>query len=76
MADTFPELVQRRLDEKGWTLGEFAKRAKVSPSGLRKLMRGEVDDARGPTVNRLAKALGLDPATVRAAISASRAAAK
>jgi predicted transcriptional regulator len=72
MAETLPVLVQTALDRKGLTFKAFAKRAKISPSGLRKLLRGQVEDARGPTVSKLAKALGLDAAVVRAAIEASR----
>lgn len=75
MAETLSALLQPHLDAKGLTLGDFAAKAKVSPSGLRKLLRGEVTYVRGPTVLRLAKALGVDPARVRAACEASRAAA-
>lgn len=75
-AETLDDLTKPILDEKGWTLGELAKRAKVSPSGLRKIMRGQVVEVRGPTVRDLAKALGVDAARVRAACEASRAAAE
>jgi DNA-binding Xre family transcriptional regulator len=77
MADsvTLEALCRPILDAKGWTLEKLADKAKMSTSGLRRLMRGQVDVARGPTVNNLAKALGIEPATVRAACEASRAAA-
>ena len=75
MAETLRDLIQTTLDAKGWTLLVLAKRAKISPAGLRKLRDGRVDEARGPTVKRLATALGVDPARVRAACEASRAAA-
>lgn len=75
-AETLETLVRPILDEKGWTLGDLAEKAKISPSGLRKIMRGQVAEVRGPTVKDLAKALGVEPATVRAACEASRAAAK
>lgn len=76
MAETLRDLIKPILDAKGWTLLVLAKRAKMSPAGLRKLRDGQVEEARGPTVKALAKALGLDPARVRAAIEASRAAAR
>ena len=67
-----PSLVKARLDSKGWTREVFAKRAGLSTSGLRKILRGQVREVSGPTVNGLAKALGVEPARVRAAIEASR----
>lgn len=67
---TIDALVRSRLDEKGWTREVLAERVGISTSGLRKICRGQVTDARGPTVNRLAKALGITAARVRAAIEA------
>jgi hypothetical protein len=78
MAGTAPllTLVKARCDEKGWTFEQAAKRAKISVPGLRKLCSGLVDDPRGPTVRGVATMLGIDTASVRAAIEASRAAAE
>lgn len=76
MAETFSDLLRARLDAKGWTREQFAKAAGVSASGLRKLERGGVTDARGPTVAKLAAALGLKPERVRKAIVASARAAE
>jgi len=75
MTSTLDDLVTARIDSKGWTRGELAKRAGMSESGLRNLCRGLVAHPRGTTISPLAKALGIDPAKVRAAIAASRAAA-
>lgn len=75
MAETVDALVVARMDAKGWTREDIAARADISTSGLRKLCRGQVADARGPTVNRLAKVLGVSPKALRAAIEASRKAA-
>ena len=74
MTSTLDDLVTARLDAMGWTRGTLAKRARMSESGLRNLCRGLVSDPRGTTIQPLAKALGVDPAVVRAAIAASRAA--
>lgn len=71
MAETLPGLLQTHLDSKGLTLKTFAERVGISPSGLRKILRGEVSTVRGPTVAKLAKAFGVPPARVRAAIEAS-----
>lgn len=75
MAETMEALVQARCDAKGWTLIDFAATAGISTSGLRKLLRGQVETVRSPTVAGLAKALGTSAAKVRAAIAASRDAA-
>ena len=72
MPETIEDLVQARLDAKGWTLGQLAERSDISSSGLRKILRGQVTDARGPTVARIAKALGVAPSRVRKAIENSR----
>lgn len=64
------------IDARGLSIGEVAKRAKIAPFSLKKLRNGLVANARPTTVSRLAKVLGVDPARVRAAIEASRAAAE
>lgn len=74
--ETLEALLRPVLDAKGLTLEAFAARAKISPSGLRKILRGQVLTVRGPTVNGIARVSGVDPARVRAAIEASRAAAE
>lgn len=73
MTETLDSLVQSILDAKGWTLGQLATRAKISTAGLRLLRGGATVKPRGPTVRDLAKALGVPPDRVRAAIAASRA---
>lgn len=56
-------------------LTDFAKGAGLSPWTLLRLRNGEGSRTHRGTVLGLAKALGVDPARVRAAIQASRAAA-
>lgn len=60
----------------GLPLGVIEKRAKTSSRALLSLRKGEIRTPRIATITKLAKALGVDPARVRAAIEASRAAAK
>lgn len=47
--------------ETGWTKAEFGRRADVSYDNLIKYMNGTVDQPRGDTLARLARALGVDP---------------
>lgn len=70
------ETLQELIDARGLALGELAKAAGMADSGLRKLLRGGVTVPRVATVAGLAKALGVTPARVRAAIEASRTAAE
>lgn len=71
--DTFASLLERLLPaEEGWE--GFAKRSGVSSRTVRLLRDKGAARPYRATVAKLAKALGVDPATVRAAISASRAA--
>lgn len=59
------------------TREQFAARSGVSPRQIRNLCSGSSGQRPfTPTVTKLANALGVDPARVRAAIEASRAAAK
>ncbi len=71
-AETLDDL----LDAVGLSVEVVAKRAKTSPRALLGLRRGAVERPRSTTVAKLAKALRVDPARVRAACEASRAAAK
>lgn len=72
MAETLRDLWQPILDRRGWTIESLSDASGISVSGLRKLAGGSVRAARGPTVHKLAKALGVPPKRVRAAIEASR----
>lgn len=60
----------------GLPLHIVEKRAKTSSRALLALRKGEIATPRVGTVAKLAHALGVDPARVRAAIEASRAAAR
>lgn len=71
-AETLDDL----LDAAGLPLSVFAKRAKIDPTSLLALRRGTVDRPRVATVTKLAAALKVDVARVRAACEASRAAAE
>lgn len=68
------ETLQSLVDSRGLSLGELAKAAGISSQCLRMLRIGTVGAARTTTVAKLAKALGVDPSRVRAAIEASWAA--
>ena len=70
------ETLDDLIDAAGLPLMELAKRAKVDPKSILALRQGTVERARVSTVSKLAKALGTDTARVRAAIDASRAAAR
>lgn len=59
----------------GEGLTAFAKRAGIPPFTMRRLRHGEIETPRIVTLTKIAKALGVEPARVRAAIEASRAAA-
>lgn len=52
----------------------FAKRVGIPPFTLRRLRSGDVTTPRIDTLTKLAKALDISPARIRAAIEASRAA--
>jgi predicted transcriptional regulator len=52
----------------------FAKRAGIPPFTLRRLRSGDIATPRIATLTKLAKALDVSPARIRAAIAASRAA--
>lgn len=67
-AETLDDLI----DASGLSLGETSTASGVSPRALLKLREGKVAKAQPRTVARLANALGVDPARVRAAIEASR----
>jgi len=56
----------------GEGLDAFAKRTGIPRFTLYRLREGKVETPRIDTVVRLAKALGVEPARVRAAIEASR----
>ncbi len=70
---TRAETLDDLLDAAGVPLTVLAKRAKMSARALLGLRNGEVARARVGTVSKLAKALKVGPARVRAAIEASRA---
>lgn len=71
VAETFyadrPSVAQLRL-QKGWSQAEFARRAETSQPYIARLELGRVDPQIS-TVIKLAKTLGVSPATVVAAIS-------
>mgnify|MGYP002777802378 CR=1 FL=1 len=71
-AETLDDLI----DSAGIPLMDLAKRAKIDPKSLLSLRNGAIDRPRVGTIAKLAKALGVEPARVRAACEASRAAAK
>jgi len=64
--------LQAMIDGSGLSLGAIAEAAGLSESGLRKIRRGLVDEVRGTTIARLAKALRVDVVSLRRAIEASR----
>ena len=66
------ETLQTLIDSAGLPVGDVAKRASLTPRALLRLRRGLVAVPRSTTVSKLAKALGVAPARVRAAIEASR----
>jgi len=45
--------------EKGWTNAEFARRAKINPTLLWKILNGDRPQVAASTVRRLARALGV-----------------
>lgn len=60
----------------GLPLHVVQKQAKTSSRALLSLRKGEIASPRIGTIAKLAKALGVEPARVRAACEASRAAAQ
>lgn len=70
-----PETLNDLIDARGLPVGEVAELSGVSERALLALRMGVVARARVATVAGLAKALGVEPARVRAAIEATRAAA-
>ena len=66
------ETLQDIIDAAGMPVGEVAKIASLTPRALLRLRKGLVAVPRSATVGKLAKALGVPPARVRAAIEASR----
>jgi DNA-binding Xre family transcriptional regulator len=73
-AETLDDLLADAIQSRATTA--FAARAGISPFTLLKLRSGQTSRVHLATINGIAKALGVDPARVRAAIEASRAAAK
>ena len=70
-----PETLDDLLYSVGIPLHVIEKRAKTSSRALLALRKGETATPRIGTVAKIAKALGVDVARVRAACEASRAAA-
>jgi transcriptional regulator with XRE-family HTH domain len=69
------ETLDALIDAAGVPLTTLAKRAKIDPTSLRMLRLGQVARPRVSTVAKLAAALKVDVARVRAACEASRDAA-
>lgn len=67
------QTLQDLIDSSGLSLGEVSERSGLAPHSIRKLRLGLVTTARSTTVSRLAHALRVPAARVRAAIEASRA---
>ncbi len=49
------------IDERGWSKAEVSKRSGVPYSNILKYCSGKVSQPRGPIVEQLAAALGVDP---------------
>jgi hypothetical protein len=71
-----PETLDDLIYAAGIPLTKLAGRAKIDPKTILSLRRGVWKDARVATIAKLARALGVDPARVRAACEASRRAAE
>ena len=69
-----PPTLNDLIDRAAIGVTELATAAGVTPRALLNLREGRIARPRSQTVGRLAKALGVDAAAVRAAIAASRAA--
>lgn len=71
--ETIGDMLLPVITERRFT--QWCAAAGLRPHTVASLIDGKVDSPRRATVLALAKALGVDPARVRAAIEASRAAA-
>src|SRR5205807_7052384 len=58
-ASSFGRLLQRQLAERRLSVGDFARRAELSPSHVYQLLRGDRPDPRGTTLHKISAALGL-----------------
>lgn len=70
------ERLQTELDAKGWTKAELSRRSGVPYDSINKYLRGNIDQPRGDTVDRLADALGVDRLWLKEGVRAEPAAAK
>lgn len=72
MARSKPKTLDDLIDARGLPLGDLASAAGLDDKTLLNLRTRTPATVRVATVAKLAKALGVDPATVRAAIEAQR----
>lgn len=55
------ERLRKAFEKTGWTKAELARRSRVSYDNVNKYLRGQVQQPRGDAMERIAKALNLDP---------------
>jgi len=59
--NTVGVIVQQRLDEKGWSVRELARRADLPQATVHKVLCGETIQPRPGTLEAIARPLGLSP---------------
>jgi transcriptional regulator with XRE-family HTH domain len=58
------ERLQNELSRKNWTASELADRAKINRSTMSRILAGKVPGVSLDTIEKLAKALRIPPATL------------
>jgi transcriptional regulator with XRE-family HTH domain len=61
------DLIATERQKRGWSKSELARRARVDPSTVTRLERGEFI-GRGDTIARIRSALGIDPSVLDAVL--------
>lgn len=62
---SWSDRLREGVQELGWSKAELARRSGVPYDSVNKYLRGDIDQPRGDTLNRLASAIGKDPIWLR-----------
>lgn len=65
--------LKEAMDERGWSMAELARRSGVPYDSINKYLRGDIEQPRGDTIDRLAKAIERDPLWLREGLEKSNA---
>jgi phage repressor protein C with HTH and peptisase S24 domain len=73
---TWWERLDEEMKARGWSMAELHRRSGIPYDSINKYLRGEVDQPRGDTIERLARAIERDPIWLREGLDRSPSNAK